>query len=88
MKKYPKVSFVLVFEVTKGGNFKGDQGWTHIVDAIVTVEDFLMENRRRYGIGSHIVWADGLKKFNPKRYEEVMDELNPEQLEFNEVERI
>ena len=88
MKKYPKVSFVLVFEVTKGGNFKGDQGWTHIVDAIVTVEDFLMENRGRYGIGSHIVWEDGLKKFNAKRYEEVMNELNPEQLEFNEVERI
>ena len=88
MKKYPKVSFVLIFEVTKGGNFKGDQGWTHIVDAIVTVEDFLMENRGRYGVGSHIVWEDGLKKFNPKRYQEVMDELHPEQLEFNEVERI
>lgn len=88
MKKYPKVSFVLVFEVTKGGNFKGDQGWTHIVDAIVTVEDFLMENRGRYGVGSHIVWEDGLKKFNPKRYQEVMEELNPDQLEFKEVERI
>lgn len=88
MKKYPKVSFILIFEVTKGGNFKGDQGWTHIVDAIVTVEDFLMENRGRYGVGSHIVWEDGLKKFNPKRYQEVMEELNPEQLEFNEVEKI
>ena len=88
MKKYPKVSFILVFEVTKGGNFKGDQGWTHIVDAIVTVEDFLMENRGRYGVGSHIVWEDGLKRFNPKRYEEVIEELNPGQLEFNEVEKI
>lgn len=88
MKKYPKVSFILIFEVTKGGNFKGDQGWTHIVDAIVTVEDFLMENRGRYGVGSHIVWEDGLRKFNPKRYSEVMEELNPDQLEFNEVERI
>jgi hypothetical protein len=88
MKKYPKVSFILIFEVTKGGNFKGDQGWTHIVDAIVTVEDFLMENRGRYGIGSHIVWEEGLKKFNPSRYTEVMEELNPDQLEFNEVEKI
>jgi hypothetical protein len=88
MKKYPKVSFILVFEVTKGGNFKGDQGWTHIVDAIVTVEDFLMENRGRYGVGSHIVWEDGLRRFNPKRYSEVMEELNPTALEFNEVEKI
>lgn len=89
MKKYPKVSFILIFEVTKGGNFKGDQGWTHIVDAIVTVENFLMENRGRYGVGSHIVWEDGLKRFDPKKYEEVMDELQPEPtLEFTEVERI
>ena len=89
MKKYPKVSFILIFEVTKGGDFKGDQGWTHIVDAIVTVEDFLMENRGRYGVGSHIVWEEGFKKFNPKRYEEVKAELEPEpELEFTEVERI
>ena len=89
MKKYPKVSFILIFEVTKGGNFKGDQGWTHIVDAIVTVENFLMENRGRYGVGSHIVWEDGLKRFDPKKYDEVMEELQPEPtLEFTEVERI
>jgi hypothetical protein len=87
MKKYPKVSFILVFEVTKGGNFKGDQGWTHIVDAIVTVENFLMENRGRYGVGSHIVWKDGLKRFNPKKYDEVIQELQPEKLS-EEIERI
>ena len=90
MKKYPNVSFILIFEVTKGGDFKGDQGWTHIVDAIVTVEDFLMENRGRYGVGSHIVWDEGFKKFNPKRYDEVTAELAPEvELSFSEeVERI
>ncbi len=90
MKKYPNVSFILIFEVTKGGNFKGDQGWTHIVDAIVTVENFLMENRGRYGLGSHIVWEDGLKRFDHKKYEEVIEELKPkDELVFSqEVERI
>lgn len=71
IKKYPNVSFILIFEVTKGGNFKGDQGWTHLVDAIMTVEDFLIENRGRYGIGHRIIWEEGLKKFNPKKYEEI-----------------
>ncbi|HRN98524.1 MAG TPA: hypothetical protein PLA69_04290, partial [Flavobacterium sp.] len=42
MLKYPNVSFILIMEVTKTGNFKGDQGWTHLVDAIVEVEDFVM----------------------------------------------
>lgn len=73
IKKYPKVSFILIFEVTKSGDFKGDQGWTHIVDAIVTVEDFCMENRGRYGMGHHIIWEEGLKKFNPKKYAEIQE---------------
>lgn len=93
IKKHPNTSFVLVFETTKDGNFKGDQAWTHIVDAIVTVENFLMENRGRYGIGHFIVWEEGLKKFNPKRYEEIMEEtqastIEPETLEPIEVETI
>lgn len=90
IKKYPNVSFILIFEVTKGGNFKGDQGWTHVVDAIVTVENFLMENRGRYGMGYHIVWDEGFKRYAPKRYEEVAEFLEPEEeLEFtDEVERI
>ncbi|MFV5702178.1 zincin-like metallopeptidase domain-containing protein [Flavobacterium sp. XS2P12] len=90
IQKYPNVSFILIFEVTKGGNFKGDQGWTHVVDAIVTVENFLMENRGRYGMGYHIVWEEGFKRFAPKRYEEIAEFLEPEEeLEFtDEVERI
>ncbi len=71
IKQFPKTSFILIFEVTKSGDFKGDQAWTHVVDAIVTVEDFLMENRGRYGIGHYIVWEEGLKKFNPKKYDEI-----------------
>lgn len=90
IKKYPNVSFILIFEVTKGGNFKGDQGWTHVVDAIVTVQNFLMENRGRYGMGYHIVWEEGFKRYAPKRYEEVAEFLEPEEeLQFtDEVEII
>lgn len=78
VKKYPEISFILIFEVTKGGNFKGDQGWTHLVDAIVTVEDYLMTNRGRYGVGEFIVWDEGLKKFNPSKYSELKAANEPE----------
>ena len=77
IKAFPNISFILVFEVTKSGNFKGDQGWTHIVDAICTVEDFLMENRGRYGVGHFVVWEEGFKKFNPKKYAEICEEIEP-----------
>jgi hypothetical protein len=73
IKKYPNVSFILIFEVTKSGDFKGDQGWTHLVDAIMTVEDFLIENRGRYGMGERVVWEEGFKKFNPKKYQEYLE---------------
>jgi hypothetical protein len=70
VKQFPNTSFILIFEVTKGGNFKGDQGWTHLVDATMTVENFLIENRGRYGMGEMVIWEEGFKKFNPKRYEQ------------------
>jgi antirestriction protein ArdC len=73
IKKYPNVSFILIFEVNKDGNFKGDQGWMHIVDQIVEVENFLMETRGRYGVGHHIVWEEGFKKFNPKKWQEIQE---------------
>ena len=81
IKQFPNVSFILIFEVTKGGNFKGDQGWTHLVDAIMTVEDFMIENRGRYGTGKRIIWEDGLKRFNPKKYQEYLDEKRSNQPE-------
>lgn len=74
IKRFPNVSFILIFEVTKSGDFKGDQGWTHVVDAIMTVEDFFMENRGRYGMGERIIWEEGFQRFNPKRYEEYIRE--------------
>lgn len=70
IKKFPNVSFILIFEVTKGGNFKGDQGWTHLVDAMFTVEDFFIENRGRYGLGQKVIWEEGFAKYNPKKYAE------------------
>lgn len=71
IRKYPNISFILIFEVTKDGNFKGDQGWTHLVDATMTVKDFLIENRGRYGMGEKVIWEEGLRKFNPKKYDEI-----------------
>ena len=73
--KYPNVGYVLVFEVTKGGDFKGDQKWMHIVDAIAEVENFCMEIRGRYGMGHHVIWEEGLKQFNPKKYDEIYGEV-------------
>ena len=71
MKAFPNISFILVFEVTKSGNFKGDQSWTHLPDVLVTVEDYVMEATGRYGIGYFVGWKEGLKKANPKKYNEL-----------------
>jgi ParB-like chromosome segregation protein Spo0J len=84
MRQFPEVSFILIFEVTKGGDFKGDQGWTHLVDAIMTVEDFIIENRGRYGMGEKIVWEEGAAKFNPKRFAELQSNLVPKHFENEE----
>ncbi|WP_299835491.1 zincin-like metallopeptidase domain-containing protein [uncultured Tenacibaculum sp.] len=84
IKKYPNISFILIFEVTKSGNFKGDQGWTHLPDALITVESFVMQNQGRYGIGEYVVWKEGLKKFNPKKYDEMFGDDNQDKLEQKE----
>lgn len=74
IKKYPNISFILIFEVTKKGLFKGEQKWMHIVDAIVDVKDYLMQSRGRYGNGYHVVWQEQFKKLNPKKYKELFPE--------------
>lgn len=85
IEKYPSVSFILIMEVTKSGNFRGDQKWTHIVDAICTVEDFLMENRGRYGVGHHVIWEEQFKKLQPKKYAELQEEKNVQEEKPEEI---
>lgn len=74
IKKYPNISFIYIMEATKSGDFRGGQDWMHLPDAIVNVEDYVMSNNGRYGMGEYIIWEDGLRKKNPKRYGELMDE--------------
>lgn len=81
IKRFPDVSFILIFEVTKTGDFKGDQGWTHVVDAIMTVENFFMENRGRYGMGERIIWEEGFQRFNPKKYDEYILEKQQKEMQ-------
>ena len=73
-RAYPNTGFNLVMEVTKNGDFKGDQAWTHIVDSLITIDNYIAEAKGRYGTGEKIVWEEGAKRFNPKRYEEIKDE--------------
>ena len=74
LKKYPNVSFIMILESTKSGDFKGEQKWMHLPDAVIDVEDFVMRNRGRYGAGEVVSWPEGLKKVNPKRYAELVSE--------------
>lgn len=51
MQKYPDIGFILVMESTKAGDFRGEQKWTHIVDSIINVENWVATNTGRYGSG-------------------------------------
>lgn len=57
-KKHRDIGFILVFESTKDGNFKGDQAWTHDVHAVIEVVDFVAYNTGRYGAGEFNVWPE------------------------------
>ncbi|OAB79756.1 ArdC family protein [Cochleicola gelatinilyticus] len=78
LRRYPDTSFILVFEVTKDGNFKGDQAWTHVVDQLLTLDNYIMDSKGRYGTGERIMWDEGAKKYNPKRYAQIMEDLKQE----------
>lgn len=93
IRKYDNIGFILVFESTKSGDFKGDQKWMHVVDAIANVEDFVMTMRGRYGNGEFLIWEQGLKDVNPAKYQEWLEKysetIEPENLEFSdEIETI
>lgn len=85
LKRFPDVGFTLVMEVTKAGNFKGDQAWTHLVDQLVTIDNYIMDTKGRYGNGEKISWEEGAQKYNPSRYEEIKAAHNENEAE-NEVE--
>jgi len=71
LQRFPEVGFTLVMEVTKGGDFKGDQAWTHLVDQLVTIENYIADTKGRYGTGEKITWEEGAQKYDPKRYAEI-----------------
>ena len=81
LQRFPNVGFTFVMEVTKAGDFKGDQSWTHLVDQLVTIDNYIMETKGRYGNGEKISWEEGAQKYNPKRYEEIKDALAEASLE-------
>lgn len=78
IEAYPDVSFNLVFEATKNGDFKGDQKWTHLVDQLITIKDYIMYSKGRYGSGERIIWEEGAKKHNPTKYAEIKEQLSPD----------
>lgn len=71
LQRFPDVGFNLVMETTKEGNFKGDQSWTHLVDQLVTIDNYIMDTKGRYGTGEKISWEEGAQKYSPQRYAEI-----------------
>ncbi|MDX1903023.1 MAG: hypothetical protein SFU27_02595 [Thermonemataceae bacterium] len=52
-KTNPNTSFIFVLQVTKDGNFRGSQEWTHNVDIIVITNDRgEATSKGRYGFGT------------------------------------
>jgi predicted ATP-dependent serine protease len=45
---YANTAFILIFQVNKGGVFSGNNGWRHLVDAVLEVNDFTTYNQKRY----------------------------------------
>jgi hypothetical protein len=78
LQRFPEVGFTLVMEVTKGGDFKGDQSWTHLVDQLVTIENYIADTKGRYGTGEKITWEEGAQKYAPQRYAEIKAEETPD----------
>ena len=86
LQRFPNIGFTLIMEVTKSGNFKGDQSWTHLVDQLVTLDNYIMDTKGRYGTGEKISWDEGAKKYNPARYAEIKESLAPIPSSIPEIE--
>ncbi len=47
-KQYPNTAFILIFQVSKGGDFSGSGVWAHLVDGIFEVKQFTTYNQKRF----------------------------------------
>ena len=45
---YPELSIILIFHVTKSGDFRGDSSWGHLVDLEIEVKKGTATARKRY----------------------------------------
>jgi hypothetical protein len=51
-RKYPKQSFIITTEGTKGGSFSGDEGWRNKVDTMILCENYIAKtdtDKNRWG---------------------------------------
>ncbi len=84
----PNTSFIGILQATKGGNFKGNQAFTHNCDFIMKVEDGIAYQQGRFNTESKIqIFEKPLYKKNPDKKTEVIPETNTEDIQ-KEVETI
>jgi hypothetical protein len=65
--EFPKTAFILVMEATKDGNFKGNNGWLHIVDARIECKDFVATNSGRLGFGEFVIWPERVAQLEAEK---------------------
>jgi hypothetical protein len=65
--EFPQTAFILVMEATKDGNFKGDNGWLHIVDARIECKDFVATNSGRLGFGEFVIWPEKVAQLKAEK---------------------
>lgn len=66
-EEFPQTAFILVMEATKDGNFKGDNGWLHIVDAKIECKDFVANNSGRLGFGRFVIWPQKVAELEAEK---------------------
>ncbi len=68
-KKYPKTSFVYIFQTTKDGNFKGGMEYKHNVDVVIEVpEKGIATQYGRYNQGGEIKIFDQTALMSDRKY--------------------
>lgn len=78
----PNTSFIGILQATKGGNFKGDQAFTHNCDFIIKVENGIAYQQGRFNADSEIeIFKKPLYKKNPNKKTEVTLEIKTEDID-------